>query len=267
MSRVEVVATRHELEDERAFLLRSLRDLDAERDAGDLGDEDYRTLHDRYTARAADVLRALAVLAGPDPEGAVAAHAAADAGSPPRRRRRRLALVVGVVAFAGAALAVVVGATGTRLPGATATGSPTLGRAQEIQRQLAQGASLEQAGQVVEALRLYRLVLAEDATQPEALAEAGWLEFQAGVQAKRADLISQAQGQEQAAVRSDPSAYAPHLYLGSMLLVEGDALGAVVEFRSYLAADPPASSVRNAAPFITRAFTTAGLAPPSLPGA
>ncbi len=47
------------LEQERQFLLRSLADLDAEHVAGDLDDDDYRTLTDQYTARAAAVLRAL----------------------------------------------------------------------------------------------------------------------------------------------------------------------------------------------------------------
>ena len=46
-----------ELEDERRFLLRSLRDLDAELDAGDVDIDDYATLRDGYTKRAADVLR------------------------------------------------------------------------------------------------------------------------------------------------------------------------------------------------------------------
>ena len=41
------------LEEEREFLLRSLRDLEREREAGDIDDDDYRTLHDDYTARAA----------------------------------------------------------------------------------------------------------------------------------------------------------------------------------------------------------------------
>ena len=63
----------------------------------------------------------------------------------------------------------------------------------------------------------------------------------------------------------DPGAYAPHLYLGSMLLTEGYAQGAVAEFRSYLAGHPPASSVAAAAPFITRAFSQAGLPVPPLP--
>ena len=47
------------LEEERDFLLRSLRDLDAEHDAGDIDDVDYETLRDDYTVRTAVVLRAL----------------------------------------------------------------------------------------------------------------------------------------------------------------------------------------------------------------
>ena len=50
---------RAELEEERDFLLRSLDDLEAERTAGELDEDDYRNLKDGYTARAAEVLRAL----------------------------------------------------------------------------------------------------------------------------------------------------------------------------------------------------------------
>ncbi|MEM1332811.1 MAG: hypothetical protein AAGG08_05075 [Actinomycetota bacterium] len=46
-----------ELEEERRHLLRSLRDLEREFEAGDVDDDDYRTLRDDYTVRAADVLR------------------------------------------------------------------------------------------------------------------------------------------------------------------------------------------------------------------
>jgi len=50
---------RSALEEERDFCLRSLRDLDAERDAGDIDEADYETLRDSYTSRAAVVLRQL----------------------------------------------------------------------------------------------------------------------------------------------------------------------------------------------------------------
>ncbi|HTS14450.1 MAG TPA: hypothetical protein VMH24_02210 [Candidatus Sulfotelmatobacter sp.] len=260
-------AGRSDLEDERAFLLASLRDLDAERGAGDISVEDYRALRDRYTARAAEVLRALAssdqppVPASPDAErGAQAPSATA-----PRRRRRALMVVGALAAFGAAAVVAAVASTGDRLPGATATGSPSLGRAQQVQRQLAQAAGLEGSGRLSQALDLYRRVLTEDPTQAQALAESGWLEFQAGVQAKDASVVTAAQQTEEAAVRADPGAYAAHLYLGSMLLTEGDAAGAVAEYRSYLADHPPASSVAAAAAFITKAFTEAGLPVPVLP--
>lgn len=45
------------LEEERRFLLRSLGDLEREHDAGDIDHDDYESLKDGYTARAAKVLR------------------------------------------------------------------------------------------------------------------------------------------------------------------------------------------------------------------
>ncbi len=50
---------RASLEQERDFLLASLRDLEAEHEAGDIEDLDYEGLRDDYTARTAAVLRAL----------------------------------------------------------------------------------------------------------------------------------------------------------------------------------------------------------------
>ena len=61
------------LEDERSFLLRSLADLDAEHEVGDIDERDYVSLTNDYTARAAAVLRAIEArqagqsrMAGPD---------------------------------------------------------------------------------------------------------------------------------------------------------------------------------------------------------
>ncbi|MEY2426529.1 MAG: hypothetical protein QOI61_2101, partial [Actinomycetota bacterium] len=48
-----------ELVAERDFLLRSIADLDAEQEAGDLATDDFAALRDDYVARAAAVLRAL----------------------------------------------------------------------------------------------------------------------------------------------------------------------------------------------------------------
>jgi len=50
---------REDLEVERDFLLRSLQDLKRNIASVMLSDEDYTRLHDSYTVRAAEVLRAL----------------------------------------------------------------------------------------------------------------------------------------------------------------------------------------------------------------
>jgi len=92
-----------ELEEERRYLLRSLKDLEREREAGDVDDDDYHTLRDGYTVRAASVLRQIE-------EG----HRAL---APKRRRdwKRTVAVVVAAVACSagiGFALASAFGERG-----------------------------------------------------------------------------------------------------------------------------------------------------------
>jgi len=99
------------LEEQRDFLLRSLADLDREHDAGDLEDDDYQTLRDDYTARAADVLRAL------DEQ-----RAAFDDARRPRNLGRTLAWVGGVAVFAIVSGVVVAGALGARKAGESSSG-------------------------------------------------------------------------------------------------------------------------------------------------
>ncbi len=265
-----------ELRDERDVLLMSLEDLEREHDAGDLPDEDYRLLRDRYTIRAAKVLREIDTGDEAPSRGAEPGLEAAEGGSEKRAstkrrmsrkwRRRWIGVVtfvlVGVVALS---IVLMVEGTSSRLPGETATGSISLSRQQTLQRELAQAQSLESDGDAAQALALYHQVLQQDPTQEEALAESGWLEYQAGAAAKSSSLLSQGQDDEQKAEQSDPGAFAPHLYLGSMLLVEGDYGGAVAQYKLFLAASPPSSVVSSAVPFIDRAYQGAGLTPPSVP--
>ncbi len=267
---------RLELEEECAFLLRSIEDLDAERAAGDLSDTDYRVLRDRYTVRAAAVLRAI------DEPTAPAEHPASTSPPPPsphaepgavaatpathRDRLRRRALVWGALGlFGAAAVVLLVAELATRLPGQTSTGSLQLNSAQQLQRTLNQAATLETQGDAAQALVLYHQILRRDPTQEQALAESGWLEFEAGVSAQRSALLSQGQRDEQAAEQADPSAYAPHLYLGSMLLVERQPAAAADEFGRFLAAGPPTSVIQRAWPYVTRANTDAGRPVPPAP--
>ncbi|MBX3312930.1 MAG: hypothetical protein KF906_01305 [Actinobacteria bacterium] len=115
--------------DEREFLLGSLEDLEREHDAGDLTDEDYETLRDDYTSRAAKALRASNEKAEGHRGDEVARR---------RNRGRTIAVAVGVLAFAVLAGLLVAGSLGARGQGDAATGgisvqkTPTQ-RAQECQ--------------------------------------------------------------------------------------------------------------------------------------
>ncbi len=99
-----------ELEEERRFLLRSLADLEREYEAGDVDEDDYETLRDGYTARAAAVMRTI------------------DAGvaTLPAKRRTRPAVIagwiVGVLLVASVSGWLVARSSGQRLAGQSMTG-------------------------------------------------------------------------------------------------------------------------------------------------
>src|SRR5436853_445591 len=105
---------RHQLEEERDFLMQSLDDLELEHQSGGIDDESYAELHDDYTARAAAVIRTLrdGIDVTPPPP------------SKSRAQTRRRALVVSVVLlFAVAAGLPLPLALGARLPGQTSSGN------------------------------------------------------------------------------------------------------------------------------------------------
>jgi tetratricopeptide (TPR) repeat protein len=256
---------------ERDTLMASLEDLEREHDRGELSDEDYSSLRDRYTVRAANVLRALDAVSPTVPPVATDPPAVSpEAGRAPvgsrRSRGRRWLAVVGASLVSVVVLIVVVTEIYSSSPsGPTSNTTLSPGVRQFVRQTLARAETLERQGKAAGALGLYQKVLGRDPAQEEALAESGWLEYEAGVQAKNTTALSKGQTEEESAERADPSAFAPYLYLGSMLLVEGDPTGAVAQYRSFLAHDPPTSSVRSAASFIDRAFQEAGLPPPAMP--
>jgi len=103
------------LESERDFLLRSIADLETERDAGNLDEERYRALKDDYTARAAAVLRSIEL--GRD----------AAAAPPPVPKKRKLATGGAGVAFVVVAALALAAASGNRHDGQTMTGNAQSG--------------------------------------------------------------------------------------------------------------------------------------------
>jgi tetratricopeptide (TPR) repeat protein len=148
------------LEEQRDFLLRSLDDLEREREAGDVDDADYAALKDDYTARAAAVLRAIeAGRLTPAPEA--------------RRRSVTRSVVVGlgVVAFAVLAGTLLAQAVGRRDAGEVATGDIR----QSVTEKLNEAGRRGSSGDMAAAIDLYDEVLQDDPGNAEALTYKGWM--------------------------------------------------------------------------------------------
>ena len=215
------------LEEERDFLLRSLDDLERERAAGDIDELDYCTLRDDYTARAASVLRAI------DAERVTAGH------PPPRPWGRTVAAAVVVVALAlGAGFAVAAG-SGTRRPGQVLTGGPAGGASDGTAGRLLDAAGMVREGEVLEALKLYDAVLADDPVNAAALTYKGWLLVNVGSDTGRTELSDRGRQLLERATAAHPGYADAWFFYGFYLLrVEEDAAGAKGAFQRALASDP-----------------------------
>ena len=188
-----------ELEAERSFLLQSLRDLEAERAAGDVDDHDYETLRDGYTKRAADVLRQIE---------------AGRAALPTRRATswtRRLVVIGAVVAVAIVAGWLMARSSGQRGAGDEITGD---GATSDVSALLSQARTSFDDPQ--RAIELYGQVLAARPDHPEALTYRGWLIFlvsQSAPAAQQPELVARARQDLGAAVESDAGYADPHCFL------------------------------------------------------
>ncbi len=231
------------LEEERDFLLASLRDLDREREAGELSDEDYQALRDDYTARAAVVIRALQRREPPKGDPARRSR------PQPVRSRRSLGVTIAVVAaiaaLAGGALAAF---SGQRDPGAPMTGSLPETSAGRLQQAL----QLESEGHAAEALRIYDELLEADPRNVQALAYKGWLLKRAGLPDMAMEVLDQA-------VAIDPRFPDAHFFRGMVLYQDRkDPAAAVTEFRLFMSNNPPQEMVPLVEDVLRRAMADAG---------
>jgi tetratricopeptide (TPR) repeat protein len=146
-----------DLRHEQQFLLRSLRDLDNERAAGDIDDADYAALRDGYIARTAVITREL--------EGVVVESPMVG-----RNWLRRIVVVVVVLSVGAGAGVGVARQSGQRLPGQSATGgieqssSGLLSSARQL--------NFSDPGKAIE---LYTQVLKLEPDNAEALTYRSWI--------------------------------------------------------------------------------------------
>lgn len=149
-----------ELEREQAFLLRSLDDLDAEREAADLDDHDYAELSDDYTRRLAEVTRAL--------EENRSAYAELDT---KLNRGQRVLTIAGIVIVAVLAGVLLGRASGFRSPNDSLSGDIR----QSSTGLLSEADVLTREGRWEEAIGVYDEVLDLSPANAEALTYRGWL--------------------------------------------------------------------------------------------
>ena len=146
-----------DLRHEQQFLLRSLRDLDNEREAGDIDDADYAALRDGYIARTAAITREL--------KGIESVRSAVQRGWV-----RRVLVIVCVIAVAAGAGIWVARQSGQRLPGQSSSGaieqstSGLLATARQL--------NFSDPGKAIE---VYTQVLKLEPDNPEALTYRSWI--------------------------------------------------------------------------------------------
>jgi cytochrome c-type biogenesis protein CcmI len=209
------------LEEQRAFLRRSLADLDRELAAGDLDAADHAALADDYGRRLGEA------------DGEVARGRSALPA--PRRRAGRLAVVALVAMVAVGAGFAVARTAGGRAPGDTITGAlpqTTLGL-------LAEAANLARDGKITDALEVYDKVLEKDPRNVEALAERGLLLVSTGMAAERPVLVEQGRISIEDALRVKPTDPRSLFYLGLTLRLTGEPDGAAKALADALANNPP----------------------------
>ena len=213
---------------EREFLERSLADLDAERAAGDISDDDYKLLKERYEAK----------LAAPS--------------IPAPARTRNPAKVVGVCAVVGA-LAIgsgflVAHFAGSREQGETITGeSPADREGAEATGPLQRAAELAASGDVIGALEVYDGVLADDPDDPAALTYKGWLLRNVGTANDEPELATRGVELLERASQVDPTFSEAWLFLGIVYYRDLDDPTRAVDALRLAIANDPIPQVESAA--------------------
>jgi tetratricopeptide (TPR) repeat protein len=245
---------RDALDREREFLLRSLDDLDRERDAGNIDDATYDELHADYTARAAAVLRRL------DGEGVATP-------TPDEPASRRLLTLGAIALIAIVAVAFVAVSVRQRQPGGSLTGNaprqtsvnPQQQRAalaaavkrapKDYSARIAYARSLLGASDYKNAIQQFDTAATLDPKQPEPLTYGGWLRALVALQipsgSDRDLLVESAMQKFDAAIAAAPTYADTYVFRGLVHFRLGDAKAAVPDFQRFLQLAPDDHPMRQ----------------------
>ncbi len=234
--------------DEISLLERSIEDARVEFERGELDELRYTQLLERDQAsieRLRDELRRLESPASSEQDQD------SNVGAPHHEHVGR-SLSRGFV-FSVAAVVVIIGALAIWL--SLGSGSSPRSQRDTIVSLLNRADAEVQNNKPAEALVLYNQVLKIDPTQSQALAESGWLTFEAGMVAGSKPLIAHGESLVREASSVDPSLYAAHLYLGVIELVANrDPKAALAQFKIFESLHPPAKWLSLATPYISQAM-------------
>jgi tetratricopeptide (TPR) repeat protein len=247
-----VTAPREELEAERDFLLRSLDDLDEELLAGNIDPDNYRTLHDDYTARASAVIRSIDD--GRDRELP---------GNPRASKTLRAITFAGIVVFCVLGAFLLAHAIGPRGADQTPTGNdnaaPAAGGSpkdavtanpRDYNARITYARSLLGTGDYANSVVQYTEAIALDHTKPEPFAYRGWLSALVAMRVsdtkERALLVQQATSDLNQAIALDSRYADAYAFKGVMLLrVEHKPAAAVPVLQQFLVLTPSGHPMRE----------------------
>lgn len=224
------------LEEELAQQLASIKDLDAEYEAGDLEEDDYQTLTDDYTVRVADTMRRLR-----DQEALVEDKA----------RRISPLTIVAVLIFAVGAGFLLARSTGERGVNGVLTGETVSPRQRIFECQ-----ELAVNGDVVPSLECLDEVLAGDPDNAEALTYRGWYVVltvgSAANQGQVTGLLDTGMVFLNRAVEVDPEFADARAFRAVIFDRLGQSEAACDELAALLALDPPDFFIQQTADIAAR---------------
>ena len=219
-----------QLQEQREFLLKSLRDLEQEHKFGDLDDQDYESLRKDYVSRTALVIKQI--------ESLNADKQVPQREPKPQSFRRSAVTALIVLVFASLAGWFVAAQSGQRLSGDSLAGSIEDSTASILSRARATNFVDPKA-----AIELYTEVLAIDPDNVEALTYRAWLlaliSRSAGDEVKQLAFASASSDLERA-IALDPNYPDAHCFLGITLFrLNDDAKGAKEQLTICADKNPP----------------------------
>jgi len=222
------------LEDQRTFLLNSIRELDEEFAVGDLDQDDYQSLRSDYVSRTAEVIKQIE---SPQTTSTVS-QTPRDATQFTQLRKNLLTLLIVIVVAVGSGW-LVAQQSGQRLSGQSLTGG--------IEDSTASLLSRARATNFIDpkvAIDLYSQVLEVDPDNVEALTYRAWLlaliARGAGDEIKKLAFLSASNDLERA-ITIDANYPDAHCFLGIVRFrLGGDAVGAREQLTICASQNPPA---------------------------